>query len=43
MTWVFDMASAASVAGVIAFSPALGTRADEQASPVFGVTVPPGY
>jgi len=43
MTWVFDMASAASVTWVLALLPTLGARADEQASPVFGVTVPPGY
>jgi Cytochrome P460 len=33
----------AAAAAIVAFTPLLSGHADEQAAPVFGVTLPPGY
>ena len=37
------LVAVAAVAGIVAFTAAASGRADEEASPIFGITNPPGY
>ena len=39
----FLMFVLATVAGVVAFTVPISRNADEQAAPIYGVTIPPGY
>ena len=39
----FLLVAVAAVAGVVAFTAPASGRADEEAAPVFGVKIPPGY
>jgi len=44
MKWIaFLLVAVAAVAGVVAFTVPASGHADEQAAPIFGVAVPPGY
>lgn len=40
---VFSLIAAASVVGIVAFMAPASRHADEQASPIYGVKIPPGY
>ena len=44
MKWVaFLLVAVATVAGVVASSGPASRRADEEAAPIFGIKIPPGY
>jgi Cytochrome P460 len=44
MKWIaFLLVAVATVAGVVASTPRASGHADEQAAPIFGVKIPPGY
>ena len=41
--FAFLLLAVAAVAGVVAFTARASAPADEEASPIYGVTIPPGY
>jgi hypothetical protein len=40
---IFLLLAVATVTGVVAFTAPASRRSDEEASPIYGVTIPPGY
>ncbi len=44
MKWItLSLVTAAIVAGIVAFTAAMSGHADDEATPLFGIKIPPGY